>query len=864
MIDSHHDILLSSVQIPSAPISTISDQHLLSTAPRIPNTRHKIIWSEEGVASYQAEVSWQLTRLRSQWSMANSKASASILLHLTNEVLASAAAKTNKSISLSSSIKTKAVKIQSEIKKAARLLKVLHRDLKNAVNINTLDTKENLKKARKDYRYLLRRHNHSESLRRDSQLFSIMSNSTAIYRSIRSLKSSSARSVPFLTVGNKRYEGSRVADGMFDSISALKMQNEESLSASTYFETWSEDYQYILELCKNKRDIPTISLKQSSEILLKMKPSVKDYWSITPQHFINAGDTGFSHFNYLMNKIICETNISTVKELNTTYALLLHKGHGKSRTSDRSYRTISTCPVLAKGLDMYIHHLFAKTWNSVQADTQYQGEGSNHELSALLITESIQQSLHSLHSPVYLLFLDARSAFDTVVISFLIRNLYLTGMTGNSIHYLNNRLCNRLTYCDWEKELMGPIHDQHGLEQGGCNSSDLYKIYNNELLKTVQHSGQGVDMGGGLVVSGVGQADDVALLSNDLYKLFNILHLTLNFCKKFSIELCADKTKLLMISRSTDKIFIPFNPININGQNIDFSDQAEHVGVIRSCDGNMPNLVNRFAAHRKALAANLPCGIARSHRANLAACVKVEKLYALPVLMSGLASLVLSNSEVNHLDQHYLTTLRNLLKLHTGTPHSFIYFMAGSLPGRAFLHLRQIGLFIMISHLPSNPLFLRAKHVLSCHQSSSKSWFSQIRKIFLQYRLPHPLSILENPPSKSSLKKLARSLVIDYWENKLRQDLSLLPSLVYFRAEFCSLNFPHPITWTAASNPHEVTKAVVQAKMLSGRYRTAKLTSHWSQRCSDCQAPDCKGVVETLEHMLVACPFYAETLAWQS
>ena len=114
----------------------------------------------------------------------------------------------------------------------------------------------------------------------------------------------------------------------------------------------------------------------------------------------------------------------------------------------------------------------------------------------------------------------------------------------------------------------------------------------------------------------------------------------------------------LLKLREADIRFIPLNPININGHSIDFSDQAEHVGIIRSCNGNMPNLVNRFTSHRKALAASLPCGTARSHRANLAACLSVEKLYALPVLMSGLASLVLSNTEINHLDQHYLNTLR--------------------------------------------------------------------------------------------------------------------------------------------------------------------------------------------------------------
>ena len=68
-----------------------------------------------------------------------------------------------------------------------------------------------------------------------------------------------------------------------------------------------------------------------------MKPGVRDIWSITPLHFVNAGSEGVLHFNFLLNQVIREINSSSNKELNTVHALLLHKGHGKPLTSDRSY-----------------------------------------------------------------------------------------------------------------------------------------------------------------------------------------------------------------------------------------------------------------------------------------------------------------------------------------------------------------------------------------------------------------------------------------------------------------------------------------------------------------------------------------------
>ena len=160
-------------------------------------------------------------------------------------------------------------------------------------------------------------------------------------------------------------------------------------------------------------------------------------------------------------------------------------------------------------------------WNSKQALTQYQGECSSHELASLLVTEAIQYSKFISKQPVFLLFLDAKSAFDSVVIPYLVRNLFLSGMEGKAVQYMENRLLNRATICEFDNNLVGPIYDERGLEQGGVPSSDCCKLYNNELHDICQSSKLGVDMGK-LILSSVGQADDTGLLSNDIQKLMHI------------------------------------------------------------------------------------------------------------------------------------------------------------------------------------------------------------------------------------------------------------------------------------------------------------------------------------------------------
>ena len=450
---------------------------------------------------------------------------------------------------------------------------------------------------------------------------------------------------------------------MFESLSNLKTLDEEKLETSPYHNNLVEDYRNIMYLCKEKQDIRVISLDESTKILIGMKSSVKDFFSITPMHFINAGIKGLTHFNFLLNAVIQDVNNSTIEELNVVLAILLHKGHNKSKTDHQSYRTISTCPVLAKALDSFIRDLNVDKWDIVQADTQYQGAGSSHELASLLITETIQYSLYTSKKPIFQLYLDARSAFDNVIIQYFIRNLYFSGTDDSSLLYINNRMTNRKTYCEWNKVVVGPINDEKGFEQGGGYSSDGYKLYNNEVLNTAQASKQGVSLGNNLVVSAVGQADDTVLVTNDIFSLRNILLIVLEYCLKYNVELSSQKTKLMVIGSQHLKQDIVYNPIRIHNTEIQFTEQAEHVGVIRSVDGNLPNILNRIVSHKRALNAVLSCGLTRAHRSNPAAALRVLQLYSTPVLLSGLASLVLTKSEIATIDHHFLDTMQNLQKL---------------------------------------------------------------------------------------------------------------------------------------------------------------------------------------------------------
>ena len=471
------------------------------------------------------------------------------------------------------------------------------------------------------------------------------------------------------------------------------------------------------------------------------------------------------HFQILFNSAITNIETTTCHEMNDAHAIVLYKGHMKDKSLASSYRSISSCPFLAKAIDFYIRQLSIKEWNDDKPETQFLGSNMSHELGALLLTETISHSLKNNNEPVFCLFLDARSAFDLTIREIMTRKLHLLGTTGQRLLFIDNRLKHRRTFLEWDHKVLGPIDDELGFEQGGISSGDLYTVYNSEQLFIANGAKLGVDLDG-VEVSAIGQADDVVLLSHDIFLLKNLLQLTLDYCRKHHVTLAAEKTKLMVFASKHLKHTVNYQkavtPLVINDKTIEFTDVAEHVGVIRSPDGNLPHIQNRVKSHIKALFSVLPAGLSRNQNTNPAASLRIQSTFANPVLLSGVAPLILNDDELGILHSHHKNTLQNLQKLYRNTPECFTFFMAGSPGASAAVHMKQLGLFGMILRLPGSILHRIAQNKLYSEPDESGSWFVQIRNLCSTYNLPSALFLLAHTPTKSSFKSLVRRKVIDF------------------------------------------------------------------------------------------------------
>ena len=163
---------------------------------------------------------------------------------------------------------------------------------------------EALSSARSKLKHAERSLQRQAGIDRDNKLNSVISgNCRDMYKSIKSSKTASTK-ITSIRVGDQTYEGEHVPDGFFDSMSRLKHPDLSNIEKTPHFQSTLYDYKNIVKMCESRQKMPPISVEQSTAILRCVKPEVNDYYSITANHFINAGPAGIHHFHFLLSTVI--------------------------------------------------------------------------------------------------------------------------------------------------------------------------------------------------------------------------------------------------------------------------------------------------------------------------------------------------------------------------------------------------------------------------------------------------------------------------------------------------------------------------------------------------------------------------------
>ena len=175
LVESHHDVILSSCYLNNR---KISDKNVTIEAPRVKLSRHRVKWTDDGIAAYQESIAPHLKRLQELWLSSSTRNCLSLLMESTNNLLTTCAKASNDSLSLPNISPSKFRPTPLYIKSSSKRLLKLWRDLKHLRTLYpensclVIDKTTIYKQEKLNHSKLVRAHNTEESFQRDSKLLS--------------------------------------------------------------------------------------------------------------------------------------------------------------------------------------------------------------------------------------------------------------------------------------------------------------------------------------------------------------------------------------------------------------------------------------------------------------------------------------------------------------------------------------------------------------------------------------------------------------------------------------------------------------------------------------------------------------------
>ncbi|KAH3802835.1 hypothetical protein DPMN_156525 [Dreissena polymorpha] len=138
------------------------------------------------------------------------------------------------------------------------------------------------------------------------------------------------------------------------------------------------------------------------------------------------------------------------------------------------------------------------------------------------------------------------------------------------------------------------------------------------------------------------------------------------------------------------------------------------------------------------------------------------------------------------------------------------------------------------------------------------SFSSSIREILHKYNLLPPEDLLQNPPSKHQRKTTFRNATTYYWESTWKQELSIQSTTKYIQLQSAPIGHPHNLWASTDPKQHEVRRAELKARLLTGTYILQSNTARFNRNEVSATCKLCNMGDETREHLLLTCTAHTE------
>ena len=462
----------------------------------------------------------------------------------------------------------------------------------------------------------------------------------------------------------------------------------------------------------------------------------------------------------------------------------IHKQNDKELPEN--YRKITLLPSISKLFEYILNNRLSYCKEALKTDDPMQNgfKKDTPTTDNTFILNGIIEKQTSLKKPLYVCFVDFKSAFDLINRKALLYKMENQNIRGNFFKTIRSMLNNAKTRVKWDSELGEIIENTQGVLQGSVLSPSLFKLFLEDLPNYLNND-NGVIMGD-MLISYILQADDLALVSETSAGLQKLIDGLQKFCNRWHILVNLVKTKVLIYNKKyiTTREYDNFV---FNSNMVEETDRYKYLGTL------FTNKSNHFHDNTDFIKTKALRAIG-DIKTNLGKIVGTNKSYylfaklfdtqVLPILEYG-AEVWYSGKSIADLETVHLSFLKYVLGVKKQTSSLAIYGETGRVPLLLRQQDRVIKLYLrLINHQRDRPIYQVYNELNALHQLGHRTWVSRALNILNDIDVN---SMPSNPKASFKvIKEIRYRSFTDKWLRDIKDSTSnpILRTYCKFKTTF--------------------------------------------------------------------------------
>ena len=577
------------------------------------------------------------------------------------------------------------------------------------------------------------------------------------------------------------------------------------------------------------------------------KGKAADLQGITAEHLQQAPVECHIVLTRIINQVFTEGKFPDLCK--TGFKIPIPK-KGKDPKILSNHRGITITSLLGKIIEKLIQETTDETFLPMQSELQFGfTKGLSPSMATLCLTEAIGAAKEE-KCQLLVGSLDVQKAFDVVCQEKLKTKLHSSNLPSQCWSLIDTIYQNINETVRWKGGHSPTFEVAKGVRQGAILSTTLYKLYINDLLKSLERAGVGMSIGTTYMGSPT-CADDQLLIATTNEDMQAMLEAINRYSEEHLYSIHPDKSSITkLVSNKTFPIDCTFK---MGDGVLPETNSFIHLGLEWTKGKSSPNIASRIQQARRAAYALMGAGLHGGNGLSPQVSLKILNTYIIPRLLYGLEAVILTKKDIDDLNFFHKSILRRLQGLPKSTATEAIFILIGATPVTAELHIRILSLFGAIWRSENNNI-MKDLAMRQLGRGSNHSWFTYAINTAQLYDIELVPTIM-TPWRKADWKTYIQTAVQGKWRQTLLAGKASKSSLTMLDPTTIS---SHPLWTSCTGKPRLIPPANVRAKFITGTYQNMQRSAKWDKQPQNSICHICKRETEDNSHILLRCQGFQE------